>query len=208
MLMRGIRPLHKRYREQKLDLFFQSIAVKPGDTLLDVGGGTGITGEFRPLYESFDHVTLLNIRISPRPAIRIKLDMVCGDGCQLPFAPRAFDWVFSNAVLEHVGGEDQQRQFASEIRRVARKGYFVATPNRNFPIEPHTLLPFYQFMPEGLQRRLVPFSPGYLTEYEQIRLVSRGELQGLFPEAQVVACGVPGLPNNLIAFCHAIVGQQ
>jgi hypothetical protein len=125
---------------------------------------------------------------------------VAADGCALPFKPNAFDWVFSNAVIEHVGSWEKQKQFAQEVRRVARKGYFVATPNRNFPLEPHTLLPFYQFMTPRLQRVALKVSPGYLTEYEEINLLSAGQLGALFPEARILKTGIPGLPNVLVAF--------
>jgi hypothetical protein len=126
---------------------------------------------------------------------------VAADGCALPFKPHAFEWVFSNAVIEHVGSWEKQRQFAEEVRRVAKEGYFVATPNRNFPIEPHTLVPFYQFMSPGLQRVALRLSPGYLAMYyEQINLLSARQLGTLFPEAQILKTGPPGLPNVLVAF--------
>jgi 2-polyprenyl-3-methyl-5-hydroxy-6-metoxy-1,4-benzoquinol methylase len=128
------------------------------------------------------------------------LKLLAADGCALPFESRAFDWVFSNAVIEHVGAWEKQKLFATEVRRVARKGYFVSTPNKFFPLEPHTLLPGYQFLPPRLQRAALRVSPGYLTEYEEINLLSARELQALFPEARILKNGLPGLPNGLVAF--------
>lgn len=61
-------------------------------------------------------------------------------GGTFPFRDGAFDVCWSNAVLEHVGGEDAQVAFLKEIRRVARRG-FVTTPNRCFPVEVHTRVP-------------------------------------------------------------------
>lgn len=59
------------------------------------------------------------------------------DGKELPFADKEFDFVFSNAVIEHVDGEEAQRQFLLEHSRVGK--YWIATiPNRQFPIESHT----------------------------------------------------------------------
>ena len=69
------------------------------------------------------------------------------DGRELPFADGEFDLGFSNAVVEHVaGGRDGQRRFVHELCRVSRR-VFVTTPNRLFPLEVHTLLPFVHWLP-------------------------------------------------------------
>lgn len=59
------------------------------------------------------------------------------DGRRLPFRDESFDLVFSNAVVEHVGDEPDQRQFLSEHDRVGRL-WVTTTPNRWFPVEAHT----------------------------------------------------------------------
>lgn len=197
------RPIHIRLRTQKLKTF-QGLAGREFGTcsLLDVGGGLGIDREFAQLYQSFKNVTVINIRPSSVD-LRLpdgSLRLVVADGCVLPFQSRTFDWVFSNAVIEHVGNQEKQLAFANEIRRVARRGYFVTTPNKYFPIEPHTFLPFYQYLSPSLQRRVVRFSPGYLREYEEIRLLSVRSLKRLFPEAEVLSVGFPILGNSIIAY--------
>jgi SAM-dependent methyltransferase len=59
------------------------------------------------------------------------------DGRIFPFADKKFDAVFSNAVVEHVGGSDEQLLFINEMLRVG-KWVFFTTPNKWFPIETHT----------------------------------------------------------------------
>ena len=77
---------------------------------------------------------------------------VRADGRELPFADGEFDLGFSNAVVEHVaGGRDGQRRFVHELCRVAQR-VFVTTPNRWFPLEVHTLLPFVHWLPAGRAR--------------------------------------------------------
>ena len=204
-VLQSIKPIHTTLRGQKLNLFFQLTGRDPSaQSLLDIGGGVGIAGEFLRLYRSFDNVTVVNIRpLNSDVAPGIHLQTVVADGCALPFSSRTFDWVFSNAVLEHVGSWERQKLFANEVRRVARKGYFVATPNRYFPIEPHTLLPFYQFLPGTIQRRILRYSPGYLTKYEKINLLSARRLRRVFPEAQVKTSDFPVLSTSLASLYRA-----
>ncbi len=58
-------------------------------------------------------------------------------GGRFPFKDNEFDWAFSNAVIEHVGGEATELHFLNEMLRVA-KNVFFTTPNKHFPIEVHT----------------------------------------------------------------------
>lgn len=196
------KPLHKRFRNEKIELFLSLIrADGGGGRLLDIGGGSGIDGEFLNLYKHFDEVAVVNLTPQPITApTGVVLTTLVADGRNLPFDARSFDWVFSNAVIEHVGAWPQQQRFASEIRRVASRGYFVTTPNKFFPIEPHTMLPLYQFLPVPIQKKVAPFSPGYLREYQEINAISRTQMKALFPEARVLPIGFPVLGNSLIAY--------
>ncbi len=196
-------PLHRGFRIEKVNLFFQLIDNPPQGTLLDVGGGAGIAGEFDSLYEAFRPLVVVN-RDPPKPSsngrAKHEIRFVLGDGCCLPFASKSFDWVFSNAVIEHVGDWKRQLVFAGEIRRVARRGYFVTTPNKYFPIEPHTLCPLYQFLPVAVQKRIVCWTPGYMTQYAEINLLSARQFRELFPGAEVRAVGSPVWGNSLVAY--------
>jgi ubiquinone/menaquinone biosynthesis C-methylase UbiE len=200
-LRKIIDPLHRRFRTQKLECFFRELCPRPEETLLDVGGGMGIVGEFKPMYKYFRSIQVVNLDC---PLINgdefMNVAVSHADGCALPYPDQSFDWVFSNAVIEHVGGAARQKQFATEIRRVARKGYFVATPNRNFPVDPHTLLPFYQFLSPQLQSKLCRFSPGYMREYEPVDLLCARDLQALFPGGVVRKLGMRLFPNNLVVY--------
>jgi hypothetical protein len=78
----------------------------------------------------------------------------------------------------------------------------VQTPNRYFPIEPHYQLPFFQFLPRSarmaLNRR---FSLGWQGKghWEEITLLSAGDLKRLFPDAEIRRERVLGLTKSLIA---------
>ena len=103
---------------------------------------------------------------------------VQADGRELPFADGEFDLGFSNAVIEHVaGGREGQRQFVSELCRVSGK-VFVTTPNRLFPIDPHSLLPFVHWLPEGDLRNRALRARGFDDVLDPL---GPRELAALFP---------------------------
>ena len=76
------------------------------------------------------------------------LHNVLGDACDLPSALRGqrFDLVFSNSVIEHVGGHSRRAAFADSVHALSDH-HWVQTPYRYFPLEPHFLFPGFQFLP-------------------------------------------------------------
>jgi hypothetical protein len=103
---------------------------------------------------------------------------VRADGRELPFVDGQFDLGFSNAVVEHVaGGRAGQRRFVSELCRVAER-VFVTTPNRLFPIDPHSLLPFVHWLPDGHLRRRALRARGF---DDILKPLGPRELASLFP---------------------------
>ncbi|MBO3460918.1 class I SAM-dependent methyltransferase [Aetokthonos hydrillicola Thurmond2011] len=77
------------------------------------------------------------------------LKIVNYDGKIFPFDNQTFDVCWSNAVLEHVGNEEEQILFLKEIKRVAKKA-FITTPNKYFPVELHTRTPLLHFLPKKI----------------------------------------------------------
>lgn len=62
---------------------------------------------------------------------------VDANGLDLPFDAGEYDLVYSNAVIEHVGGRNEQQRFVAEHARVG-KHWILTTPNRYFPVESHS----------------------------------------------------------------------
>jgi hypothetical protein len=119
------------------------------------------------------------------------------DGRRLPFADKSIDIVFSNAVIEHLTPEGQELM-AREIMRVGRS-WFVTTPNFWYPIELHNKLPFFQFLPRGLQ---VPIQKKLRTwpVSEPIHLLSARRLLRLLPGSLIRKVRVTFYPETLIAY--------
>ena len=164
MLRRVASQVSLRSRKRKLELFLELLEPGPGSSVVDVGvtnapfGNGSSDNFFEALYPWPEQVTAvgateLDVFAAAFPQVRA----VRADGRDLPFADGEFDLGFSNAVVEHVaGGRDGQRRFVHELCRVSRR-VFITTPNRWFPLEVHTLLPFVHWLPERARAGLIPF---------------------------------------------------
>jgi hypothetical protein len=174
--------------------------MRPHDsaTLLDIGGSPGFNGEFDAMRSLFGRITVVNLDPrTNRNLVKPNVVIETADGCDLPYASQSFDWTFSNAVIEHVGDFEKQHKFAAEMRRVAKEGYFLSTPNRAFFVDPHTYLPYYHVLPQWAQHLAVHLSLGTMKRWEPLNLLTAKQLQNLFPRAKVEAIGPFGM--NLIA---------
>ena len=164
MLRRVASEVSLRSRERKLRLFLDLLAPGSETTVLDVGVTDAPFGDgssdnfFEAMYPWSGKITAVGHTELDRFAAAFPdVQAVRADGRDLPFADGAFDVGFSNAVVEHVaGGRDGQRRFVHELCRVAGR-VFVTTPNRWFPLEVHTLLPFVHWLPAKTRGRLIPY---------------------------------------------------
>lgn len=133
-----------------------------------------------------------------------------GDACALPdrIASRHYDLCFSNSVIEHVGGHERRQRFADAIRNLA-DAYWVQTPYRYFPIEPHYVAPGMQYLPVALRHRYAlrwPMShtrpkdrPGALENVLWIELIDRTQMRYYFPDARILNERLFGMTKSMIA---------
>ena len=176
-------------RRRKLALFMETIRPGAETRILDVGvGDTGFETEpgvasshnfFEALYPWPERITAVSDVPLPNFAREFpQVSTVTASGTDLPFEDDAFDVAFSNAVVEHVGGRDEQRRFVAELCRVAPR-VFLSTPNRWFPVETHTLVPFLHWLPRQAADRA--FAALGKDNWERVELLSKHELLELFP---------------------------
>jgi len=137
-------------RARKFSQFLTLTAPKPQETIVDVGVNTteysatdNYLEKFYPHKEKITAVGLGDFSVFKERYPEVTA--LAGDGRTLPFSDNAFDIAYSNAVIEHVGTFDDQRRFLSELYRVSSRGY-LTTPNRHFPIELHTRIPFLHLL--------------------------------------------------------------
>jgi SAM-dependent methyltransferase len=103
---------------------------------------------------------------------------VQADARALPFADRSFAVGYSNAVVEHLPDAADQARLVAELARVADT-IVITTPNRWFPVEVHTLLPFLHWLPGSVYPRLLAgLSPRHGRD---LRLLTPRALRALLP---------------------------
>ncbi len=140
-----------------------------------------------------------------------RFQYVKGDGRRLAYVDGSFDLAFANSVIEHVGTFEDQRRFAGEMLRVGRRLY-CQTPNRWFPVEFHYLGLFVHWLPRNwftyfVHRRLTlrgvlgkPTRQQSLELRNEIRLLSRRELEALFPGCKIRSERVLGLAKSFVVW--------
>jgi hypothetical protein len=138
---------------------------------------------------------------------------VRGDACDPPETLGHFDLAFSNSTIEHVGGHAKRQQFASAVMSLA-DAYWIQTPCRSFPIEPHWYFPGFQFLPTRAKslvgrhwypaRINYPGRGGELETVLEVELLSIVELQYYFPDAEVLRERFAGLTKSLIATSRGV----
>lgn len=198
------RPFFRYFRSKRMRQFWIRLGLTVETRVLDIGG-TPFNWSLLP-----DIPRLVMLNISPPQKERDSpMTWLVADGRHLPFKDGAFDIVYSNSVIEHLGSFKNQQLFANECKRVGLR-YYVQTPNKWFPVEPHFITPFIHWLPRRVQRRLLRnFTVRGLitrpTEQEcedilrKIRLLDEWGLQQLFPDAEIWRERVLGLTKSLIA---------
>jgi hypothetical protein len=133
-----------------------------------------------------------------------------GDACDLPAAirDRRYDLVFSNSVIEHVGGHERRMRLAEAVHTLAGS-HWVQTPYRYFPIEPHWVAPGMQFLPLAVRTSLALRWPlGHTPPADRadalesvlwVELLDRTQMRYYFPDSTLRVERFAGLVKSLIA---------
>jgi methyltransferase family protein len=207
-------------RNRRARLFLDRLQPLATDEIIDLGGGKG--GYLAGILPYRSNVTIADVD----PAVltiaaetygfgTVRLD---GSGV-FPIADQEYDVVFCSSVIEHITGPREvifdildskqfaasarvaQANFAAELRRVGKR-YFVQTPYKYFPVEPHSFLPFFiVWLPRRWQIKLLDFFGRHWIKSVQadFRLLTIKEMSELFPDAEIVLERYCGLVKSIVA---------
>lgn len=168
-------------------------------SVLDVGGRPFMWDLLKEYYGvAPKQLVLLNMPSETMLPESENYTVKIADGCDLPYADKSFDLVFSNSVIEHVGQKEEMTRFSKECDRVGRYIY-IQTPNRWFPVDAHLGVALIHWLPRPLYKKLsflslrYPFTinnpaekRNFELEFDTTELLTLNQLQQLFPQKRIV----------------------
>jgi SAM-dependent methyltransferase len=195
-------------RKRIYDLFTILMLPTPSSSILDLGVTPDRTlpesNFFEKLYPYKYKITAASIEDASflekdYPGLRFV--KISPDA--LPFRDNEFDILFCSAVIEHVGEREAQKVFIKEALRVARAFYFT-TPNRQFPLEFHTFLPFVHWLPQRAHQTLLRYlGLNFWAKTVNLNLLTPHMFIDLFPPCKSLHLfnfRLFGLPSNIIIY--------
>lgn len=171
-------------------------------------GGTAEAWRRAPVRPDSVHIVNLEVEEIADIPTWIRIDRA--DACNLPakITNGNYDIVFSNSVIEHVGGHSQRQLFADAVHSLADR-HWVQTPYRYFPIEPHWLFPGFQFLPLAARAAISRHWPlmysrasgreDSIRQAMSVELVSRTEMGLYFPNSTIGSERILGVAKSLVA---------
>lgn len=90
------------------------------------------------------------------------------------------DVVISNAVLEHVGSNQEQSKMLENIIKLTKNFFIIITPNRMHPIEFHSKVPFMHWLPKKIHRKFLSLvGMSYLSKEKNLNLLNTNDVVNL-----------------------------
>lgn len=202
----GPRSLGARSRRRRWNTFRAHFPDIESMSVVDLGG----TVEYwlrAPVRPRAVHV--LNLEDAPASVPDwITVDLGDATAADLPSRLGSYDLVYSNSVIEHVGGHERRKLFVANVTKLAPR-HWIQTPYRYFPVEPHWVCPFMQYLPLGWRARLGKRWPLVHTKARDLRSAVEAQLsvellditamRYYFADSQIVHDRLAGLVKSVVA---------
>lgn len=209
---RFVSQISGRARRKMFQCFMEYASPAPESRCLDVGVTPDNEGAANNFFEKMYPWTGSIIMCSVEDAGFLEREFLGSKfvqnepGKALPFKDGQFDVVFCSAVLEHVGDYKAQEFFLKELVRVGRK-VFLTTPNRWFPVEVHTVLPFIHWLPQPVHQKILRLlGKDFFAQTENLNLLDKKRLSRMLQSVSIPVHWVFssyrlfGLPSNIILY--------
>ncbi len=222
-IIRIFKSFSKRVREKRA-LFFRNIfSLNENTKILDLGSGNGtnINSVLKGTRVQSKNVYIADI--VPEAVAKGSKDfgftpVIIDESEVLPFSDGFFDIVYWSSVIEHVtvpkeevwglysghkfkkASHKRQKEFSKEIKRLGKQ-YFVQTPYKHFPIESHSWLPLFEWLPRQILIPTLCFTNRFWvkgTSPDWCLLDKKG-MSELFSEAQIIDEKVFGITKSIMA---------
>ena len=180
------------------------IPLKSVDSIIDIGCTADREQDASNFFEKFYPYPSRITALSNQNALWMEdvykgLKFVQGNALHMPFEDNSFDLAFSSAVIEHVGSRENQRQFVRECIRVSGKYICITTPNRWYPLELHTVLPFVHWLPANMFRSILKHAgKSFFASEDKLNLLCKKSLMEIMRDI-----GCSGYTIDTIRFLGA-----
>jgi len=170
-------------REEFFKIFLKNINYSKYKSVIDIGSTPSIDKEqnfFLDNTKDNSNITCLSNQdctILKNKYKNIK-KIIISDGKNTMLEDNSFQIAHSNATIEHVGSFENQVSLVREMLRISKESIFIQTPNRNYPLEFHTILPFIHWLPKKIHRKILKFlNFNFYSKEENLNLLTVKDLK-------------------------------
>lgn len=177
-------------RKRKYGYFIKTLAPCNSQTILDVGftynDYSAEANYLEKHYPYQQNITALGLKLTISTnnfqSLYPQVTVVTYDGNIYPFSNNQFDIGWSNAVIEHVGERKKQVLFVKELLRTCDV-VFLTTPNRWFPFDLHTKIPFIHWLPKKYFNKSLIFFGQEWASGDYLNLLGKKNIINICEEA-------------------------
>ena len=91
------------------------------------------------------------------------------------------DLVIASATIEHVGSKNNQTEMIKNMALLTKNTFVITTPNKNYPLEFHTKLPFLHLLPSKIYRTILKLlNLSFYAKEENLNILSEKEIINVF----------------------------
>jgi|TARA_Y100000389_G_scaffold168335_1_gene173946 ubiquinone/menaquinone biosynthesis C-methylase UbiE len=185
-----LRKLLLKNRLKIFDLFMNKLKPSNETKILDVGTTPVIEDGENIILNNYQWVENISSISNQDCSLLNKKYKNCnfylGDAKKMEFNDNTFDIVHCSATIEHVGNRINQKKVISELYRVCKNHVFLTTPNKYFPIEMHTKIPFLHYLPKKIYRVILKIiGLNFYSLEENLNLLNTSDLKKMCNELKI-----------------------